>query len=96
MIIDFASARPFVGDQFRVGSYYLFIKKGAVLRLDSISDIVRTTTNYKMVPTGMYLTVKVNDEHGSMAFPLCRLHMLNAAAEIDEIRRAVMQRHMSV
>ena len=96
MIIDFASARPFVNDQFRVGSYYLFIRKGAVLRLDSISDIVRTTTNYKMVPTGMYLTVKVNDEHGSMAFPLCRLHMLNAAAEIDEIRRAVMQRHMSV
>ncbi|MBR0148026.1 MAG: hypothetical protein IJM23_02375 [Lachnospiraceae bacterium] len=29
-----------MGDQFRLGRHYLFIKNGAVLRLDSITDIV--------------------------------------------------------
>ncbi|MBO4395258.1 MAG: hypothetical protein J5819_02805 [Eubacterium sp.] len=91
MIIDFASARPFVDDQFRVGRHYLYIKNGAVLRLDSIIDIVRVTSNYKMVPTGVFLSVKVKDANGSMAFPLCRLHMLKAGTEIDEIRKAVLQ-----
>ena len=41
MFSDFAAAQPFANDQFRVGRYYLFIRKGAVIRLDSITDIVR-------------------------------------------------------
>ena len=91
MFSDFASAQPFANDQFRVGRQYLFIKNGAVLRLDSITDIVRINHHYRFVPTGVSLTLKVNDEHGSMACPLCRVHMLNAQAEINEIRNAVMQ-----
>lgn len=92
MFSDFAVAQPFVDDQFRVGRYYLFIKNGAVLRLDGIYDIVRVTSHYRMVATGVFLSVKVKDAYGSMAFPLCRLHMLKAGSEIAEIRRAVMRR----
>ena len=92
MLLDFASAQPFADDQFRVGRYFLFIKNGAVIRLDSIADIVRVVSHYRAVPTGVFLSVKVKDENGSMACPLCRVHVLNAAAEIDEIRRAVLQR----
>ena len=95
MIIDFASARPFVDNQFRVGRYYLFIKNGAVIKLDSIIDIVKVTSHYRMVPTAVFLSVKVKDENGNMACPLCRVHMLNAEAEIDEIRKAVIQRSLS-
>ena len=96
MFSDFASARPFVDDQFRVGRYYLFIKKGAVLRLDSITDIVRVISHYRMVPTGVFLSVTVKDENGNMSFPLCRVHLLKAGEEIDEIRKAVLQRNLSV
>ena len=92
MFSDFAVAQPFVDDLFRVGRYYLFIKNGAVLRLDGIYDIVRVTSHYRMVATGVFLSVKVKDACGSMAFPLCRLHMLKAGSEIAEIRRAVMRR----
>ena len=35
MISDFAVAQPFVNDQFRLGRYYLYIRNGAVLKLDS-------------------------------------------------------------
>ena len=93
MISDFAAAQPFVNDQFRLGRYYLFIKKGAVLRRDSIIDIVRVTGHYRMVATAVFLSVKVKDENGSMTCPLCRLNVLNAGAWIDEIRRAVLQRY---
>lgn len=62
-----------------------------MLKLDGIIDIVRVTSHYKTVPTGVYLSVKVKDENGSMAFPLCRVHMLKAREEIDEIRKAVMR-----
>lgn len=96
MFSDFASAQPFVNDQFRLGRHYLFIKNGAIIKIDSITDVVRITTNYRMLPTGVYLSVKVNDENGSMSLPLCRVHMLKAEEEINEIRKAVLQRHMSV
>ena len=96
IVSDFASAQSFVDDQFRLGRHYLFIKNGAVLNLDSITDIVKVTSNYRMVPTGVYLSVTVKDESGSMAFPLCRVHMLKAGEEIDEIRKAVLQKHLSV
>ena len=92
MFSDFALAQPFANDQFRLGRYYLFIKNGPVFRLDSIADIVTTAGHYRMIPTLVYLTVKVKDENGSLACPLCRVHMLNAGAEIAEIRRAVLQR----
>ena len=39
MFSGFASAQPVMSDQFRLGRHYLFIKNGAVLRLDSITDI---------------------------------------------------------
>ncbi len=39
MYSDFSSAQPYVNDQFRVGKHYLFIKKGAVIRLDSITAL---------------------------------------------------------
>ena len=91
MYIDFASAQPFANDQFRLGRYYLFIKTGAVLRLDSITDIVRVATR-----SGVGVSVIVNDENGSMSLPLCRVHRFNDRAEIDEIRKAVMQRKFSV
>ena len=96
MISDFASAQPFVNDQFRLGRHYLFIRKGAIIRIDSITDVVRITTNYRMIPTGVHLSLKVNDENGSMSLPLCRVHMLKAEEEINEIRKAVLQRHQSV
>ena len=95
MFNDFASAQPFANDQFRLGRHYLFIKNGAVLRLDSITDIVRINSHYRMVPTGVGLSVTVNDENGSMSFPLCRVHMLKAGEEVEEIRNAVMQRQLS-
>ena len=77
LLMDFASAQPFEEDQFR---------------LDSIADIVTTVGHYRMIPTLVYLTVKVEDENGSLACPLCRVHMLNAETEIAEIRRAVFQK----
>ena len=83
---DFALAQPFEDDQFRLGRQYLFIKNSAILRLDSIYDIVRINTN-----AGIYLTVKAKDEHGSIAYPLCRVHLLSASEEFDEIRKAVLQ-----
>ena len=58
MFSDFASAQPFANDQFRVGRQYLFIRNGAVLRLDSITDIVRINHHYRFVPTGVSLTLK--------------------------------------
>ncbi|MBP3205509.1 MAG: hypothetical protein J6M66_08815 [Lachnospiraceae bacterium] len=96
MFSDFASAQPFANDQFRLGRYYLFIKNSAVLRLDSITDIVRVTSHYRMVPTGVYLSAIVEDENGRLSFPLCRVHLLKAGEEIDEIRKAVLQRNLSV
>jgi hypothetical protein len=92
MFNDFASAQPFAKDQFRLGSHYLYIKNGAVIKLDSITDIVRTNAHYRMVPTGVYLTVIVKDGNSSMSYPLCSLHMLKAGAEEEEIRKAVLQR----
>ena len=91
MYIDFASAQPFANDQFRLGRYYLFIKNGAVLRLDSITDIVRVT-NRSLVG----LTAVVKDGNGSMSYTLCWWTRLEGRQEIDEIRNAVMQRRMSV
>ena len=84
---DFATAQPFVNDQFRLGRYYLFIKNGAVLKIDSIVDIVRIYTR-----SGVGVSAKVNDASGSMSFLLCRVPLLNDRAVIDEIRKAVMQR----
>lgn len=92
MFYDFASAQPFADDQFRLGSEFLFIKNGAVIRLEGVTDVVRVISHYHIIPTGVQLSVLVDDEHGSMAFPLCRVHMLKAGAEIDEIYKAVMQR----
>ncbi|MCR5148001.1 MAG: hypothetical protein K6C35_03430 [Eubacterium sp.] len=92
MFIDFASAQPFARDQFRVGRYFLFIKNGAVIRRDGIIDIVRIANHYRAMPTGVSLSIKVKDENGSMTLPLCRLHVLNAGAQINEIRYALMQR----
>ena len=91
MFSDFASAQPCMGDQFRLGRYYLFIKNGAVLRLDSITDIVRVACR-----SGVGVSVKVKDENGSMSLLLCKVHRFNDRAEIDEIRQAVMQRRMMV
>ena len=90
MFGDFASAQPFANDQFRLGRYYLFIKNGAVIRRNGIADIVRIVTNYRMVPTGVYLTVIVKDEHGNMSLPLCRVHIHNAGEEIAAIRQALL------
>jgi len=91
MFSDFASAQPCMGDQFRLGRYYLFIKNGAVLRLDSITDIVRVATR-----SGVGVSVTVKDENGSMSLLLCKVHRFNDRAEIEVIREAVMHRHLSV
>lgn len=56
------------------------------------SLLVSIVSHYRMVPTAVFLSVKVKDENGSMGCPLCRVHLLKAAEEIEEIRRAVMQR----
>ena len=85
MYIDFGWAQPFANDQFRVGRYFLFIRNGAVLRIDSIADLVRVYTR-----SCVGLSAKVNDQNGSNSFLLCRLHVLNDRAEIDKIRKAVM------
>ena len=92
MVSDFAFAQPFENDQFRLGRHYLYIRNGAVLRRDSITDIVRIPAR-----SGVGLSVTVNDVNGSMSFPLCRLHVIGAGiAEADEIRKAVMQGHLPV
>ncbi len=88
MFNDFTSAQPCMGDQFRLGRHYLFIKNGAVLRLDSITDIVRVAGR-----SGIGVSVTVKDENGSMSLFLCRVHRFNDRAEIDEIRRAVLQKN---
>ena len=87
MLIDFASAQPIANDQFRLGRYYLFIKNGAVLRRDSITDVVSIPTH-----TCIGLNATVNDENGKMSFLICRLHGLSARANISEIRNIVLQR----
>ena len=91
MFSDFASAQPFANDQFRLGRHYLYIKNGAVLKIDSIVDIVRIYTR-----SGVGVSAKVNDASGSMSFLLCRVPLLNDRAVIDEIRKAVRQRQLSV
>ena len=91
MFSDFATAQPAMGDQFRLGRYYLFIKNGAVLRINSITDIVRVATR-----SGVGVSVTVNDENGSMSLPLCKVHRSNDWAEIEEIRNAVRQRQSMV
>ena len=91
MFRDFTSAQPVMGDQFRLGRYYLFIKNGAVIRLDSIDDIVPVRCR-----SGSGLSLTVKDENGRMTLPLCRLHALRARAEYAEIRQAVLQRDRSV
>lgn len=91
MFSDFASAQPFVNDQFRLGRHYLFIKTGAVLRLDSITDVVRVASR-----SGVGLTAIVNDENSRMSFLLCRMPLsAGGTAECDEIRRAVMQKRLT-
>ena len=91
MISDFAFAQPCMNDQFRLGRYFLYIRNGAVIRINSITDIVRVATS-----SGVGVSVTVNDECGSMSLPLCKVHRFNDRAEIDEIRKAVMQRRMMV
>ena len=91
MFSDFAYAQPFANDQFRLGRYYLFIRNGAVIKIDSITDIVRVFTR-----SAVGVHAKVNDASGSMSFLLCRVPLLNDRAVIDEIRKAVRQRQLSV
>ncbi len=91
MFSDFTSAQPVMGDQFRLGRHYLFIKNGAVIRLDSIDDIILVRCR-----SGSGLSLNVKDENGSMTLPLCRLHALRAREEFAEIRQAVLQRDQSV
>ncbi len=54
---DFASAQSCMGDQFRLGRHYLFIKNEAVIKIDSIDDIVRVATR-----SGVGVSVTVKDE----------------------------------
>ena len=91
MISEFAYAQPFANDQFRLGNHYLYIKNGAVLKIDSIVDIVRIYTR-----SGVGVSAKVNDASGSASFLLCILPVFSYGPKIDEIRKAVMQRQMSV
>lgn len=91
MISEFAYAQPFANDQFRLGNHYLYIKNGAVLKIASIVDIVRIFTR-----SCVGVHAKVNDASGSASFLLCMIPLLNNWAVIDEIKKAVMQRQMSV
>jgi hypothetical protein len=90
MYIDFVSAQPFANDQFRLGRKYLYIKRGAVLKIDSIDDIVRVFTR-----SGVGVNAKVNDENGSMSCLLCMLPVFTDRPEIEKIRQAVRERQMS-
>ena len=87
MITDFAFAQPFVNDQFRLGRYFLFIRNGAVLRIDGIVDVVKIPGR-----SGGGVSVKYNDQNGSMSFAICRLHPLGGWDDYYRIRDAVMQR----
>ena len=91
MISEFAYAQPFANDQFRLGNHYLYIKNGAVLKIASIVDIVRVFTR-----SCVGVHAKVNDASGSASFLLCILPVFSYGPKIDEIRKAVMQRQMSV
>ena len=90
MFCDFAYAQPFANDQFRLGRKYLYIKRGAVLKIDSIDDIVRVFTR-----SGVGVSAKVNDENGSMSCLLCMLPVFTDRPEIEKIRQAVRERQMS-
>jgi hypothetical protein len=90
MFSDFAYAQPFANDQFRLGRKYLYIKRGAVLKIDSIDDIVRVFTR-----SGVGVSAKVNDENGSMSCLLCMLPVFTDRPEIERIRQAVRERQMS-
>ncbi len=90
MISDFATAQPFANDQFRLGRQYLYIKNGAVLKIDSIVDLVRVFAH-----SCVGLSAKVNDQNGRMSFLLCRLPAFFDRQEIDKIRKAVMERQSS-
>jgi hypothetical protein len=90
MFSDFAYAQPFANDQFRLGRKYLYIKRGAVLKIDSIDDIVRVFTR-----SGVGVSAKVNDENGSMSCLLCMLPVFTDRPEIEKIRQAVRERQMS-
>ena len=87
MISDFAFAQPFVNDQIRLGRYFLFIRNGAVLRIDGIVDVVKIPGR-----SGGGVSVKYNDQNGSMSFAICRLHLLGGWDDYYRIRDAVMQR----
>ncbi len=90
MFSDFAYAQPFANDQFRLGRKYLYIKRGAVIKIASIDDIVRVFTR-----SGVGVHAKVNDASGSASFLLCILPQFNDRPKIEEIRNAVRERQMS-
>ena len=62
-----------------------------MLKIDSIDDIVRVATR-----SGVGVNITVKDENGSMSLFLCWVHRFNDRAEIEEIRKAVLQRKSSV
>ena len=91
MYMDFASAQPYADDQFRVGRYFLFIKNGAVVRLDSVADIVRVVSHYRMVPTAVFLSVKVKaTPHNPRLTPL-HVICLHIFRHITQILLALRQ-----
>lgn len=92
VLLDFASAEPFVNDQFRLGMKYLFIRNSAVLRIVNITDVRIIVHHYRIIPTGFHLTAIVDDENGSLAFPLCRLHMFKFRSESEQVISTIMQR----
>lgn len=91
MITDFAFAQPFVNDQFRLGRYFLFIRNGAVLRIDGIVDVVKIPGR-----SGGGVSVIHADQNGRKSFAICMLQPLGGWDVYYRIRDAVMQRHWSV
>ena len=89
---EFACAQSFANDQFRLSIRYIFIKNGAVLRLADVCEVQRMIHHYRIIPTGFSLIVKVNDENGKMAFPLCRLRYFGNRAEAEQIADMIISR----
>lgn len=92
VLSEFASAQPMANDQFRLSTYYVFVKKKAVIRTVSIGRITRVTESTNFIPTGVRLDALVSDEMGDMNITLCRLHLGKSKNEADELFNEIMAR----
>lgn len=89
---EFASAKPFAGDQFRISGFYLFVRGKGVFRNVSIEKLTRVTESFNYIPTGVKLDALITDESGTMYFSVCKLHLGRSRKEADELYNEISAR----